>query len=288
MATTITNQARLQFTYGTTTGTASSNIASTVVQGPLTADKSVLEDTYRAGDELTYMINVTNNGPTALTAVTVIDDLGAYEVTPTLSRMPLRYKDPTHLYINGVFSSTLTPVQTDDGVTFTIPSLAAGANAMLIYKAQISDAALLEAGAEIVNTATITATGVSEPLTVSETVDVEAYADVSIIKAMSPNPVTDGGTLTYTFTIQNYGNTEATDVVFSDSFTPSPDPITVMVAGTTVAPANYSYTGGLLTLPATGSPYSLTIPAATFTQDTTTGEVAVNPGIVSIVVTGTL
>ena len=39
---------------------------------------------------------------------------------------------------------------------------------------------------------------------------------------MSPNPIADGDTITYTFTIHNYGNTPATDVVLTDRFDPEP------------------------------------------------------------------
>jgi len=43
---------------------------------------------------------------------------------------------------------------------------------------------------------------------------------------------------------------------------------------------------GELTLPASGSSYELTVPAATFAQDAETGEVAIDPGMVTVVVTG--
>lgn len=288
MATTITNQARLQFSYGETTATASSNIASTIMQGPLTASKSVLESAYRAESELTYIITLSNSGAAALTAMKITDDLGTYAVTPTLSVPALFYTGPAQLYINGVFSASLTPEPALNSIVFTIPQLAAGANAMLIYKVQVSGDAPLAVGSEITNTAVIRATNLSEPLTVSETIDVSEYADVNIMKAMSPNPVTDGGTLTYTFTIQNYGNTAATNVVLSDAFSPIPNPITVTVDGTVLSAADYDYTNGVLTLPGPASAYSLSIPAATFTQDAATGAVTINPGVVTIVVTGTI
>ena len=83
MATTITNQARLQFTYGGTTATAASNIASTVMQGPLAVTKSVLESAYQNDSELTYIVNLTNSGAATLTNIFVIDDLGTYALSPT-------------------------------------------------------------------------------------------------------------------------------------------------------------------------------------------------------------
>ena len=288
MPTTITNQARLQFTYGATTATAASNIASTVLQEPLTAAKSVLENAYRANGNLTYIVNLTNSGASALTNITVTDNLGTYAISPTLSAIPLYYDDPAQLYIDGVYSTNLTPEPALNGIVFTIPALAAGSNAMLLYKADVNSYAPLATGSQITNTVTVAVAGLTEPITVSRTIAVDDYADISIGKEMSPNPVTDGGTLTYTFTIQNYGNTAATDVILTDTFSPAPSITAVSVNGAPVAAADYTYTGGVLTLPATSSALSLAIPAATFQQDATTGEVTINPGTATITVTGTL
>lgn len=288
MATTITNQARLQFTYGTTTAVASSNIASTTLHGPLTAAKSVLENGYRADEELTYIISLTNSGTGALTSIKITDNLGAYAVTPTQSVAPLTYIGPARLYIDGVFSTSLTPTSTAAGAEFVIPSLAANANAMLIYKARVNSYARLTIGSQITNTATILATGLTEPIEIAATAPVATYADIRIYKEMSPNPVTDGGVLTSTFTIYNYGNAPATDVVMTHAFSPAPSNITVTVNGTVLSAADYSYVGGVLTLPSPASAYTLTIPAATFSQNAATGEVTINPGTVTIVVAGTL
>lgn len=52
--------------------------------------------------------------------------------------------------------------------------------------------------------------------------------------------------------------------------------------------ARPNYTAGVLTLPDTGAATTLTVPAATFTQNTTTGVVSVTPGVTTVVVTGTI
>jgi len=289
MAIQITNQARLTYTYGASSGSAASNIATTTLEGPLTVRKRVLENSFRAGEELTYILSLANSGGSPLTNVTVSDDLGAYTpVDGTAEVQPLTYVGPAELYLDGVFSTELTPVVSAEGVSFTIPAIPAEGTALILYVAAVNDNAVLEADSEIENTVTVTAAGLSEPVTATASITVDDYADVRILKSMSPDPVTDGSTLTYTFTIYNYGNTAAENVVLTDVFDPAPSNILVTVDGSAVPATDYSYTNGELVLPAAGSAYELVIPAATFTQDAETGAVATNPGVVTVVVSGTI
>lgn len=217
------------------------------------------------------------------------DNLGAY--TPaggTAAVYPLTYAGPAQLYINGVLSGSITPTVSATGVTFTIPTLAAGATATILYKATANTAAPIAAESGITNTVTATATGIADASTASHTINAADYADVSIVKDMSPSTITDGSTITYTFTLYNYGNTAATDVVLRDAFNPAPGNLSVSINGTAVPSSGYTYTAGVLTLPDTGAATTLTVPAATFTQDTTTGVVSVTPGVTTVVVTGTI
>ena len=280
---TIINQASLTYTYGTTTASVLSNPAETVLTAPLSVEKRVLETAYRAGEELTYLVSLQNEGETALSDVVITDDLGAF--TPAgaaASVVPLTYAGPAELFIDGVFSETLTPDLSEAGVTFTIPALPAGANALLIYKAQVNEYAPLDAGSEIINTVSVEA---SEPLTASATVPVDSYADVTVEKEMSPNPIADGGVLTSTFTIENFGNTEATGLVLTDAFPVSLDNVAVTVNGAPVA--DFTFENDTLTLPGS-TQTTLTVPAATFTRSETTGAVTIEPGVMTVVVTGTI
>ena len=261
MATRITNQATLTYQYAGTTGQAASNIATALLQEALSVAKTTLDTNYRRNGELTYILTAANSGANALTNVVLSDNLGAY--TPaggTAAVYPLTYAGPAQLYINGVLSGSITPTVSATGVTFTIPTLAAGA----------------------------TATGIADASTASHTINAADYADVSIVKDMSPSTITDGSTITYTFTLYNYGNTAATDVVLSDAFNPAPGNLSVSINGTAVPSSDYTYTAGVLTLPDTGAATTLTVPAATFTQNTTTGVVSVTPGVTTVVVTGTI
>ena len=248
---TITNQARITYSYGAVNAAAASNIATATLTEPLTGSKTSLGSTYTAGDEITYILSLTNGSANAATDITVSDNLGR-STADGVAYTPLSYVGPAYLYLNGVYTSELTPATTAGSLIFTLPSIPAGANAVIIYKAALTSEAPLTSGSTVTNTATFTSPtlGTAEK---SNTITVENYARLNIVKSMSPNPVVGGGQLTYTFTVYNYGNDAATDVVLTDVFSPAPTDITVTVNGTAVSAENYTYTGGTLTLPAAGS-----------------------------------
>ncbi len=285
MPQTITNQARVSYQFNDRVGSALSNIATAVLNDPLSAAKNSVESEYRPGDTVTFAISFVNSGA-ALTNVTVTDDLGTYAIG-TGEETPLTFVSPALLYINGVYSGNPVAAVSGDSVVFTVPSVPAGANAVIVYNALVNDAAPLAVGSQITNTATISADGLTVDATASNTITAEEYADIRITKAMTPTGVVDGSQITYDFTVYNYGNTEATGIVLTDRFDPAPTGITVFINGDVVDPADYTYAGGLLTLPA-GSGTELSLPAATLIQDPVTGEITVVPSTLDITVTGTL
>ena len=282
---TIINQASLSYTYGATTANVLSNPAVTVINAPLSLEKRVLEDAYRLDDELTFILSLTNEGETTLSDIEITDNLGAFTPAGAAANVvPLTYAGPAELFLDGVFSEALTPQLTDAGVVFTIPGIPAGSNALLLYKARVNEYAPLDAGSEITNTVSV---DTSEPLSASATVPVDSYADVTIEKEMSPNPIADGGLLTVTFTIDNRGNAEATDLMLTDAFPVSLENVAVTVNGAPVT--DFTFENNTLTLPAAGSvKTTLAVPAATFTRSTQTGAVTVDPGVLTVVVTGTI
>ena len=289
MPTQITNQARLTYLYdGSTRGTATSNVATATVEDALEATKTSLETSYRANDEITYIITVANNCCAGETAVTVTDNLGSFTPAGCPAAVnPLTYVGPANLYIDGVLSSSLEVDDAEDTeVSFTIPSLASGSNAIIIYKAQVNEFAPLAEGSTIENTATVTMTGAcTQTAEISDTIDVASYADVSIVKSMSTCP---GGcnAITYTFELYNSGNSPATNVALTDTFNPVPTITAITVDGDEIEPTEYTFENGTLTLPGGTATQTITVPAATVT--TTCEGTTVVPGNTEIVVTGTL
>ena len=278
----ITNQANLTYTYGMTTASVLSNVATTEMNAALSAAKRVLDESYRLGSDLTYILSFENGGGSAITNLPVLDNLGAY--TPegaTAPVQPLTYTGPAALYIDGVFSSELSPTVQDGGVLFTIPEIPAGSNALLVYQATVNGFAPLTLGSEIENTASI---GTTDPQTVSATVPAASYADVSITKEMAPDPVSTGDTMTVTFTIENRGNADATGLLLTDDFPLALSDVSVTVNGAPIS--DFTFENSTLTLPA-GTQTTLSVPAAAFTQDET-GAVTVGPGKLTVVMTGTI
>ena len=277
------NQATLSYNDNVT----NSNIVTGEIAEVLAAAKNALTDTYSAGDTVTYIVSVTNAGAVAYTNLTVTDDLGAYEAGGE-TYTPLTYvEDTVNVYVNGVLQPTPAVVAGPPLVIsgITVP---AGGNAVIAYQARVNSFAPLAGGSEITNTATVSGAGIT-PVTATETISVANEAVLTITKSLNPEVVTENGQLTYTFVIQNIGNTPAVatdNAVVTDTFDPILDPISVTYNGTAWTEGvqyTYNETTGQF---ATVASY-ITVPAATYTQDAT-GAWVVTPGVSVLRVTGTV
>lgn len=279
-----TNQATLRYNGNV----VNSNITTGELLEVLSATKTAVINTYSQGSDITYVINVVNSGTVAFTGLSVTDNLGEYSFgTGTL--VPLDYVDGSvRYYSNGVLQPTLSVVA---GPPLLISGITVPANgvATIIYVARANQYAPLDLEGVITNTAVISGGGITD-ITVSETVTPESGARLTITKSMCPTTITENGRLTYTFTIQNIGNVPALvpdNVIITDTFNPILTGLNVTFNGTAwTETTNYTYsevTGEFATVPG-----QVTVPAATYVQDTATGEWIVEPGVSVLTVTGTI
>ncbi len=285
---TIENFATVSYTSGGIAETKNSNLAEITLDSAVALQKNSLGDTYGDGSELTHILTITNTSTSPINNVSVTDDLGTFAFNAT-ELTPLTYIGPALLLINGQDLSAQLTVDTDTpgSVTFSFPTLPASSSASIIYKTNVNEFAPLAIGSNITTTATLASDSDCADGEATEVINAAEAANVNVFKQMSPNPVVCGDTVTYTIRIYNYGNIAAENVVLTDRFDPAPTNITVSRDGTAVPITDYTYENGLLTVPA-GTGTAVTVPAATFTTDPTTGAVAVTPGIVEYVITGTI
>ena len=261
-----TNFATLSYNGGTT----NSNTVTGELLEALTVTKTAVVKNYAANDKITYIISIVNSGAQPVTNLTVTDNLGVYEFNSG-TVYPLAYvPNSVRYYVNGV-----------------LQNVPANGSIMLVYEAEVTAYAPLGTDGSITNTANVTDGNLE--VSASETVSTEDRAVLTISKALCPAVVTGNGQITYTFVIENTGNTEASEaerIVLTDTFDPILKNIAVTFNGTAwTAGTQYTYgetTGVFATLPG-----QITVPAAQYTQNEN-GTWATTPGTAEVVITGTV
>ena len=280
---TFQNFAKLSYNGGSTL----SNLVTGEIVEALQMTKTAVRQTYVPGEEITYVVSIVNTGTESFSGLTLTDDLGAYTVSGG-TVTPLTYEPDSLLYlIDGVIQAspvvTVGPPLTVTGIT--VP---AEGSVQLVYTVEANEYAPLGGMVGIVNTATLSQGGLAAPVTACETVFPANGVNLTISKFVSPDTVTENGTLTYTFVIANYGAAAADaaeNLSVSDTFDPILKDIAVTLGGTVLQPGEYSYnvqTGLFVTVPGV-----ITVPEATFLRDET-GVWTTTPGTVTLTVSGTV
>ncbi|HUE73169.1 MAG TPA: right-handed parallel beta-helix repeat-containing protein [Pirellulaceae bacterium] len=187
------------------TNNSATETTTLLVSADLSVTKSDSPDPVVAGENLTYTIVVTNNGPSDAQSVTLTDLIPAGTTF-------VSFTEPSG------FTSTEPAVGGTGTVTSTTPTLAAGAVATFTLVVQ-ANASLLD-GSTISNTATVS-TATADPTpgnnSVTATTTVSSSADLSVTKSDSPDTVVAGENLTYTIVVTNNGPSDAQNVVLTDA-----------------------------------------------------------------------
>ncbi len=280
---TFTNQATLTYRNLST----NSNIVTGELADDLTITKTAVGGSYTTGDSVTFAVNLRNAGTADITGLTLTDDLGAYPFG-TGSVVPLEYEDGSVRYFaNGVPGAAPTAAADENGLVISGVNVPAGGNALVLYSTLVNEYAPLAPGSSVVNSVTATGAGRAAPISDEESIVPYAESRLAVNKAIDPVTVTENGTLTYTFTVQNFGG-EAADaadnVTLTDTFEPILSDITVTLNGTPLtAGTDYTYdetTGEFSTAAITD------VPAAAFTQNNDTGAWNTEPGTAVLTVSG--
>lgn len=265
-----------------------SNIVTGEIVEVLSANKTAILDSYTAGDEITYIVSIVNSGTSAFSGLTITDNLGEYAFgTGTL--VPLTYVEGSVRYFSDGVLQPTPAVTSENPIVITGISVPAGGNAVVVYKATVNSFAPLDVEGTITNRAVISGGGITT-ITVESTIAADSGVNLSITKAVTPETVSENGQLTYIITIQNTGSIPAIasdNLVVTDTFDPVLDITSVTFNGEVwTEPAEYTYdevTGLFSTVAG-----QITVPAATYTQNPTTGVWTITPGVSVLRVTGTI
>ena len=226
----------------------------------LSVTKDDESDPVPVGDDIIYLIDVTNNGPSVATGVTVTDTL------------------PDGTDFQGATTTTGTCSERRDIVTCDVGILGAGASASIT----------IETTAEVVGTLT------NEAFVDSEVLDPDLEnnadkalttvqgpeVDLSITKTAQADPVTIGNNIVYTINVLNNGPDGTDGITVTD-----PVPAGTTFISAAINPGSCGESGGLVTcdLPAlpngVGTTITLTLRADQTGQVTNTATVNAPPDV---------
>lgn len=288
MPTQISNFASLTFEYGTNKEEVLSNTTFATLQDSVNMSLSSVENSYSLNDTITYVLSIINNGNRNIKNIKISSDLASYTINSGITEKiitPLSYTGISKLYVGGTFFSDIEADVFSDKIIFSVEEIPALSNVLIFYSTKVNKNAELSTGSFLKNTSSLTYDGMINNIESSDTIYVREKADVTLIKYMYPNSITSGEIITYNFILYNYGNIEAKNVSFCDTFSPIPLNLNVSVNSDALSSKNYSYINGEIKIPCYGSDFSLSIPPAKFIRDKNNGAITTNPGSTIITIT---
>ena len=166
--------------------------------------KTDTPDPVQAAANITYTIDIINNGPSDVPAVLLTD------------LMPL---NTTYVSLVGPPEFLISPPGTPTGTASAVGPLDAGETATFTLIVRVNDGT--PGNTTITNTAEVFVDPAdpnpgNNSGTTTTTVEGLPVADLVVTKVDSPDPVSAGGNITYTITLQNTGTVAATDVELTD------------------------------------------------------------------------
>ena len=226
MAQTISNQARVSFSYegSDVTYTNDSNVVNSTMREKydFLLEKTATADCFRPSDRITFFVHITNTGCGCLGLFRVSDTLGGEDY--------MTYVDGSARLFVGGSMTEITPTNVSP-LEFEISSdLARDAELILQYTAEV-DSDINAEVTEIVNEVSVEAcpcvcgcdTSSSSSMrccitkTTSLTIEKCEFADVLITKAVSNDNVCCDEEVDYIITLTNIGSVDATNVVVTDT-----------------------------------------------------------------------
>ncbi|MCC7370482.1 MAG: DUF11 domain-containing protein [Chloroflexi bacterium] len=255
------------------TGTTGNGIVVTPA-ADLLISKTPQSSTVTVGQDVTYVLSVTNAGPDQATAVTVVDTLPA-----SLNFVSATPSNAAVCAFTTVITCALGMVAVDETVTIILVTTA-NASGTIANSAAVS-------GADF--DPLVTNNGATAGIVAS------ASADLSITKTAAPDPVILGSQVTYTLTVNNAGPSIATNVNVTDplpegmslqSATPS---VGGSCAGTTTVTCNFPSIANAgtaaVTIVATATTGGTKVNTATVSSDTPDPNAGNNAATAGVAVT---
>ncbi|PFT99487.1 cell surface protein [Bacillus thuringiensis] len=188
------------------TQTNVSNAVSTTINSAiLTTQKSVDKSIISVGDTITYTTTITNTGNTTATNITFTSAIPANTTFI-----------PNSVKINGVQQSGAQPA-----LGVTIPNITPGETVTVTFQANVLSvppSSSIMGNDTILYSYTVDPNGT--PITTSTSTNIVTNpvldAMITMVKSVDQTIVTLGDTITYTTILTNNGNTNATNITFTD------------------------------------------------------------------------
>ncbi|MGD0758118.1 MAG: C25 family cysteine peptidase [Candidatus Sulfotelmatobacter sp.] len=177
------------------------DVVGAATQADLVLTTAATPGTVLSGNDITYTQTVTNNGPAAATTASFT------EVTPT---------NTTFASVSAPVGWTCTApaVGATGTVNCTDPSVASGTAADIIV---VLNVAPTIAAGTITATSSVTATNAVNTSTTTTATLVTMVCDLTVTSSGTPNPVTQGSTITYTQTVTNNGPSNCVTAKFNEA-----------------------------------------------------------------------